>query len=199
MRELKIDISDLEMAFDGGFEDIHYYLDLETGEIITVTDEERSLLESIYESYYDQQTQSVDWGAAFQDERVPGWQHHRLQDADRVEKGFGSRFITIPPDSSHEGYRDMEDFIASVDSLHLQNRLAHAIRGRGAFRRFKDVLLETPSARERWFQFKQERLQQRILDWLESQMITLVGNPIKSKDRYDPDTHSDLPDQSYPG
>jgi hypothetical protein len=122
-----------------------------------------------------------------------------LLDADRVEKGFGSRFITIPPDSSHVGYRDMEDFIASVDSLHLQNQLAHAIRGRGAFRRFKDVLLETPSARERWFQFKQERVQQRILDWLESQRITLVGNPIKRKDRYDPNAHSDVPDQSYPG
>ncbi len=29
-----------------------------------------------------------------------------------------------------------------------------------------------PKERERWFQFKQDRLQQRMLDWLEAQGIT---------------------------
>lgn len=183
MRQLKIDLSELEVAFDSGSEMISYYLDLETGEVITVSDEERSLLESIYEPYYDEQTQTVDWEAAFQEEHVPDWQRERLQDADRIEAGFGSRFIAIPSEASHEGYRDMEAFIATVRSRRLQERLERAISGRGAFRYFKDVLLDYPAERERWFQFKRERLQQRMLDWLESQGITPIDYPRKWNDK----------------
>jgi hypothetical protein len=172
MRQLKIDLSELEMAFESGIEMISYYLELETGKMISVSDEERGLLESIYESYYDDQTQTVDWEAAFEEEHVPDWQRERIQVADRIEAGFGSRFIAIPSKGSHEGYHDMVAFIATVRNRRLQEHLERAISGRGAFRYFKDVLLEYPAERERWFQFKRERLHQRILDWLEAYRIT---------------------------
>jgi hypothetical protein len=172
MRQLKIDLSELEMAFESGSEMISYYLDIETGEIISVSDDERDLWESIYASYYDQQTQTLDWEAAFHEKHVPEWQRKSLQDAGRVEAGLGSRFIGIPSEDSHEGYRDMEAFIITIRNPHLQERLERAISGRGAFRYFKDVLLDYPVERERWFQFKRDRLQQRIRDWLESQAIT---------------------------
>jgi hypothetical protein len=172
MRQLKIDLSELEMAFDSGSEMISFYLDIETGEILSVSDEERNLLESIYESYYDEHTQSVDWEVAFAEEHIPDWQRERIQDADRVEAGFGNRFIHIPSESSHEGYRDMEAFISTVRNPLLQERLERAISGRGAFRYFKDELLDYPAERERWFQFKHDRLHQRMLNWLEIQGIT---------------------------
>jgi hypothetical protein len=98
MRQLKLDLSELELAFDSDSEIISYYLDTETGEVFNVTEEERRTLEMIYESYYDERTQTVDWEAAFQEEHIPEWQ--------------------------------------------------------------------------RWFPFKQERLHQRILDWLVAQGIT---------------------------
>jgi hypothetical protein len=153
---------------------ISFYLDLETGEVISVSDEARGLLEDIYESYFDEQSRTVDWEAAFEDEHVPDWQRKPLQNADRVEAGFGGRFIEIPSEGSQEGYRDMEAFIATVRNRRLQERLERAISGRGAFRYFKDVLLDYPAERERWFQFEQERLHQRILEWLESCGITLL-------------------------
>jgi hypothetical protein len=106
MRQLKIDLSELELAFDNSSEMTLYYLGLETGEVISVSNEERSLLESIYESYYDEQTQTVDWENAFNQEHVPDWQRERLQDSDRVEAGFGDRFIAIPSEGSYEGYHD---------------------------------------------------------------------------------------------
>jgi len=174
MRQLKIDLSELEMAFDSYGEMISYYLDIETGEVISVSDEERGLLESIYESYYDEQSETVDWVNAFEKEHVPDWQRELLINADRVEVGFGDRFISIPAEGSHEGYRDMEAFIATMHNRRLQERLERAISGRGAFRYFKDVLLDYPVERERWFQIKRERLQQRILDWLEAYGITLL-------------------------
>jgi hypothetical protein len=172
MRELKIDLSDLDLAFESGGEMLTFYLDTETGEIINITDDDRRSLENIYESYYDEQTQLVDWTVVFQNEDIPDWQQKSLRDADRIEDGLGSRFIEIPPQDSHEGYRDMQAFIGTLLNLRLQEQLERAIAGRGAFRYFKDVLLDYPDERAQWFQFEQNRRRQRMADWLEEKGIS---------------------------
>jgi hypothetical protein len=172
MRQLIIDMPELELAFEGGYEMISYYLDLETGEVITVSEEVRGILETIYESYYDKQSQTIDWESAFESEKVPDWQRDLVQDADRVEIGFGDTIIAIPPESSSEGYFDMEVFTGTIRNPRLMEHLERALHGRGAFRYFKDVLLDYPAERERWLQFKQARRQQRISEWLEEQGIT---------------------------
>jgi hypothetical protein len=51
------------------------------------------------------------------------------------------RYERIPKAESHEGYADMQDFIATVKDERLSELLEVAISGKGAFRRFKDVLL----------------------------------------------------------
>jgi len=173
MRKLNIEMSDLEMAFDNGGDMVNYYLDFETGDVLSITDEDNRLLEHLSENYYDEGTRTMDWERAFQEEAIPEWQREALQEADRIEAGFGSRYIAIPSAEPGDGYRDMEAFISIVRNPHLQERLDRAISGRGAFRYFKDVLLEHPKERERWFQFKQDRLQQRILNWLEAEEIEI--------------------------
>jgi hypothetical protein len=171
MRRLKINLIDLESASDTGSVMLSYYLDTEKGEVISVTDDERRLLERIYEAFYDEETETVDWEAAYQAEHVPEWQRARMRDAERVEAEFGSRFIAVPSQDSHEGYRDLEAFIETIRNPRLQETLERAISGHGAFRYFKDVLLDYPAERKRWFQFQQERLRQRMLDWLEAEGI----------------------------
>ena len=71
----------------------------------------------------------------------------------------------------HSDTTDMQAFIETVSSQWLQERLWTAIRGRGAFRRFKDVLAGAPAERERWFAFKGDRLRQRVLAWLADEGI----------------------------
>jgi hypothetical protein len=61
----------------------------------------------------------------------------------------------------------MEDFLETVSDPQIRRELGIAIAGRGAFRRFKDVLLDYPAERERWFAFEKDRMQQRVLDWLD--------------------------------
>jgi hypothetical protein len=158
MRHLNIDMSELELAFEGGYETIAYYLDLDTGEVIGVSEEARNILDTIYESYYDEQTQIVDWESAFENERIPDWQRDLVQNTDRVEAGLGVTIIAIPSESSSQGYSDIEAFIGTVRNPRLRERMERALRGRGAFRYFKDVLLDYPTEGERWFQFKQARL-----------------------------------------
>jgi hypothetical protein len=171
MRQLKIDFSELELAFESGGDMLSFYLDLETGEIISVSEEDQSLMTSITRSYTDEQTKVIDWEKAFQEEGIADWLQEELQKAAQVEADTNNRFLAIPTESSREGYREMEDFIATVSDPRLQERLGGAISGQGAFRNFKNMLLNYPAERQRWFQFKRDRLHQYILDWLDEQGI----------------------------
>jgi hypothetical protein len=92
---------------------------------------------------------------------------------DKVNEG-GERYITIPYSRSHEGYQDMEDFIETVNSGKLKEKLYKAITRKGAFRQFKDVLNSYPKERERWFKFKDEMVMERVNEWLEDKGIEII-------------------------
>jgi hypothetical protein len=133
-KTLKIYLDELCSAMDDSSYEHDYYLDLETGEILLISD------------YMD-------------DEESKKLRDNIDEEPDRYER--------IPKAESHEGYEDMEDFIATVEDEHLAELLEVAINGKGAFRRFKDVLARYSEERERWFRFKDERMEQRALEWLE--------------------------------
>jgi len=92
---------------------------------------------------------------------------------EQIEREPG-RYLAIPSDSSREGYRDMEAFTDTVEDENLRDKLWIALDGRGAFRRFRNVLLSYPEERERWFKFKEERTKSRINEWLQKNKIELI-------------------------
>lgn len=81
------------------------------------------------------------------------------------------RFVKIDPASSREQYRWMERFVASVEDPQLRERLLISIDGKGAFRRFKDVLLTYPAERERWFNYRADLLHHHINQWFEQKQL----------------------------
>jgi hypothetical protein len=87
------------------------------------------------------------------------------------------QYLRIDPVSSREQYRWMERFIASVEEGELRRQLMAAIDGKGAFRRFKDVLMSFPVDRERWFTFRSERLKTCMEAWLTAHGIRAVERP----------------------
>lgn len=87
------------------------------------------------------------------------------------------QYRRVEPVSSREQYRWMERFIATVDEGPLRQRLLQSIDGKGAFRRFKDVLMSFPVDRERWFTFRSERLRMCMEGWLDTQGIEAVERP----------------------
>src|SRR5688500_14561570 len=86
-------------------------------------------------------------------------------------------YLRIDPVSSREQYRWMERFIPMVDDNELRGKLAQAIDGKGAFRRFKDVLMTYAADRERWFAFRSERLRTFMEAWLTAHAIKAVPRP----------------------
>jgi hypothetical protein len=76
------------------------------------------------------------------------------------------RWLWVDCVGSRDAYGDMESFIDTVDDPGRADRLSIAIEGRGAFRRFKDVLARWPEELERWFAFSEERQRGRARAWL---------------------------------
>lgn len=172
-RQLKVDLIDLAAAFENAGWEMSYFLDLETGRVILITEDTRSQYNRLVEALGD--VDEAEWApmfeAALKEWPMPDWQRESVREADQVEAGFGDRYIGVPQADSREGYRDMEAFVETVANERLAERLARAIEGRGAFRRFKDVLVDYPVERQRWFAFRDARQRERVLEWLESEGV----------------------------
>ncbi len=87
-------------------------------------------------------------------------------------------YMRIEPVSSREQYRWMERFIPMVDEGELRDQLTSAIDGKGAFRRFKDVLMTYGTERERWFAFRSERLRVFMEAWLGAHGLAPTARPV---------------------
>jgi len=91
-------------------------------------------------------------------------------------------YMGVEPVSSREQYRWMERFIPMVEDSALREQLAAAIDGKGAFRRFKDVLMGHAAERERWFAFRSERLRVFMEAWLTAHGLRSVPRPTWTPD-----------------
>jgi uncharacterized protein UPF0158 len=85
---------------------------------------------------------------------------------DEDESDDPDRWLWVHCEGSRDGYRDMELFIGTVRDPGRADRLEIAISGRGAFRRFKDVLARWPGELDRWYAFSAERQRGRARAWL---------------------------------
>ncbi|MEM7539232.1 MAG: UPF0158 family protein [Chloroflexota bacterium] len=168
LKGFSVDLEELSFFFNNnGFEASHY-LDMQTGAVVTVTLDMRFTIERIYGEYNENELQTDEQleAALMADGTVQKWDVPQLIEAIRVEREFETRYLEIPSITSSDAYHDMEDFIEMVDDRRVQRELWRAINGRGAFRRFKDVLLDFPEERDDWFEFKKNKMRNRVIDWL---------------------------------
>ena len=77
--------------------------------------------------------------------------------------------IRIDPLPSFVWYRDMANFAERISDERAGRRLARAIEGKGAFRRFKDELhQEYPRLLPVWYAFRDVRAKRRAVEWLDA-------------------------------
>jgi len=75
--------------------------------------------------------------------------------------------VSIDPLPSWIWYQDMADFAEAISDERARRRLARAIQGKGAFRRFKDQLAEEyPGLLPAWYAFLDARATRRAVRWL---------------------------------
>jgi hypothetical protein len=109
------------------------------------------------ENYVDLQTGTV-WFHTMSD--------FGIDDDLDVDFSDETRWLFFEGEGSHEAYRDLERFIATVDDSDLAARLHQAIEGRGAFRRFRSVLEDHPSEFTRWHRFDGDARLGHARNWL---------------------------------
>ena len=168
MRKLKINRIDFETAFELSSFETTAYLDVETGTVIFVED---YVVDQLEELLADAENPE-DIEAVLQAQSdLSDTDRQQLLDAAQVGGDTDNCYRMIPMQNSGDGYRDMQEYIWSIEDEHLRELLEVAIQGSGAFRRFKDVLSRYPEAQENWFRFRNEREKRRMTDWLASQGI----------------------------
>jgi hypothetical protein len=80
------------------------------------------------------------------------------------------KFLPILPIPSHEGFRIMEDFVATLPDSEGSRSLERALGHTRPFRGFKDTLLDFPELRERWFKYHDGRMVEKAQEWLEDNL-----------------------------
>lgn len=88
---------------------------------------------------------------------------------ERIQSELGISFVRVPSMTSQEAFEEMEDFADSVEDVSTRSVLFSTLEGKGAFRRFRELMLENAPLRERWNEFRGERSRNR----LEAFLLTL--------------------------
>ncbi len=113
------------------------------------------------EYYYDTKNQRI---LMIFDEMVDGEENEEL--IEEISDGFIDEYISLPGQYEINEYRMMEEFIYDLPSGKNQDVLESAIRGKGAFRRFKDCLYDL-GLEQSWYKFRDDSYEKIARDWCE--------------------------------
>lgn len=86
-----------------------------------------------------------------------------------LEQMENKRYIAIDRIPSYEFYNCMDEFVRVVvgsEDKNLEERLLIALDGKGAFRRFKDVISNAGEWPNRWYKWKDNYLENELKEWL---------------------------------
>ncbi|MGU7948818.1 UPF0158 family protein [Streptococcus suis] len=97
---------------------------------------------------------------------------------EEIEEDVAGRFVGLPTYYDFNPYTFMELYISDLTDGDLSGRLSRAIRGRGAFRRFKNEL-ERCDCLEEWYAFETQCYKELVLEWCQENKIAIVDNRLK--------------------
>jgi hypothetical protein len=142
-------------AIEESNDQCEFYLDCRNGEILLVTEDIKYAMED--EEALDE---SQDW----------------IQETIAKLKEIQGTDDCIPLPTQYDinEYAIMESFIDTIENDRLREELSGAIHGKGAFRRFKDLIYRhriEPS----WFDHRAEAFREIAVQWLEDHQLAYIG------------------------
>ena len=93
----------------------------------------------------------------------------------QIEDDEDNRFLSLPNQYDIHEYSIMEDYINELDDGTLAMRLASAIRGRGAFRRFKDTLIEQGKI-QTWYDYRDQYFWNLARKWCRAHDVEFIDD-----------------------
>jgi len=148
---LPVAIRDIVDAIDLPNDDWRSYLNVDTGELVTVTDEDRRLVED---------------GGDTDD--LPGWQRDLLP---KVREALESdRFLELPGSFEIHEWSIMEKFADGLTDEESRAEVLDALRGRGAFRNFRSTI-ERLGIEQDWYRHRDSAFERIAKDWLQANNV----------------------------
>ncbi len=80
------------------------------------------------------------------------------------------RFIALPDKFDFHEYRQMERFIGTVEDARVADELWRAIKGKGAFRYFKDTAARH-GLLDAWYRFRDAAAKDFVIRWAEANEV----------------------------
>jgi len=117
-------------------------------------------------SYRDDEVAAVEDGEL---DRVPEWLEDELP---KIREVLDSEtWLALPTGFDIHEWAIMDTFARSVEDPELRDELAGALRGRGAFRYFKDVL-HRHGVQQSWYRYRAAALTRIAAQWLDGHGVS---------------------------
>lgn len=179
MRRLYVDFDHIQKAMEDVVRDgFDYYLDLATGEVLTLSEEfMREFKCRLSDDELDEIEEEVEYIEYDDEPEIPDWMTDDMEMALEILLDESGRYIRIPERQNSIAYQSMNAFIDTVQDPRLKEELCAALNGKGAFRKFKATLVKFPKERKLWHTHNAKAVKKESLEWLQSLGIEAV--PIK--------------------
>lgn len=106
---------------------------------------------------------------------LPDWQQPMVEIARAIVNDSDERFVDAPDKFDFHEYRQMERFIGTLEDDAAAEQLWRAIKGKGAFRYFKDTA-DRLGLLKQWYQYRDEAMKEFAREWAEARQIPIVGD-----------------------
>lgn len=128
-------------------DEVRVFLNIRTGKIVLLTSEVLYAAEEC-EDFDD----------------FPDWEKEMVKEAQEVLDSEDYR--QLPERFEIDDYSIMESFCHSIEDEKLKARLLRSIRGKGAFRHFRDMV-DACGIEEAWYTWRENGLKEIAREWLE--------------------------------
>ncbi|MDO9108376.1 MAG: UPF0158 family protein [Coriobacteriia bacterium] len=153
---VKVSLRRVVEEFDALTDETSAYLNRETGELYALGDEEAGLVEDGIDPV-----------------ELPEW---LIDEVPKIREVLESEdWLALPTRFDIHEWAIMDDFARSIDDADLRNELLTAIRGRGAFRWFKDAV-QRHEIHQDWYDHRAAALTQFAIDWLDEHGVDYAAD-----------------------
>lgn len=150
-----VKLEDLVSEIELQINDTFTFISTKTGEVITLTREEI--------------------GAAEDDkplEYFPEWQRENIEKAISIIEDEDGVYVDFTLRNDYNEYEIMQDFIRTLEDEDIREEMYEVIQGRGAFRRFKDGIMEH-GVDKHWYRYKESKIKELVIEWCKEHDIEI--------------------------
>ncbi|MGG0174675.1 UPF0158 family protein [Gottfriedia acidiceleris] len=149
--KIKDIIEEMEMQIDG----YRSFIKIRTGEVFSVAEDD--LIDAEDEKPMDD---------------LQDWQLENLEIANEIVENFED-YKELPSKYEIDEYKMIKDFCLTVKDEKIQNILLITIEGKGAFRRFKDAVIELNIDMD-WYSYRDRRYKDLAIAWCQNNDIEYI-------------------------